>query len=153
MSTNYEFTPVENELIGGLASKMRVVGGFNIAIGLLYLVAAAFIGVVIAQGGIPEEIRAKLPPEVKLPSDTRILWVALVQELLVGVFFLLIGIWTRRAAFAFAEIPATSGADISHLMKALGALLAKYGLIYTLVMIFLTLIVLSMVATLFQAFA
>src|SRR5262249_54991694 len=116
---SYEFTSEQNDLIGRLAKKMSLVGLISVVFGVLYLLSAVLLLAFIFQDKLPADAVSKIPEDVrsKVPS-TGYLWGVLIQTLLSGIIFLLIGIWTRSSAASFQEIVATTGRDISHLMSA-----------------------------------
>src|SRR5438876_10692745 len=89
----YEFTQSENQVIGGLAGKMRIVGIFTLALGVLYLAAAAFQ--ILA---IPQARAAHLLPAV--------------STVIAGLIYLAVGCWTLNAASSFRLIVTTQGSDI-----------------------------------------
>jgi len=106
----YEFTPAENEMISGLASKMRVVGLFNVILGVV-LVAMPFV--LHYAFGYPQ-LR--------------------VTPMMAGLLFLLTGMWTRGASVSFDKITASKERDITNLMKAVDDLDGVYGLQYGLIL-------------------
>jgi hypothetical protein len=112
----YEFTNDQNQVIGNLAKKMRLVGIMLEVFG----VVGAICGVaLINRGGI--------------------------ATLIQGVIYVFLGYWVARAAEAFQRIVQTQGQDISHLMEALRQLGKYFGLQYTLIMIGLVLLALFLV--------
>jgi len=133
---NYEFTSEQNDLIGRLARKMSLVGLVSVVFGVLYLLSAVLLLAFIFQDKMPADVVSKIPEDVrsKVPSTTY-LWGVLIQTLLAGLIFLLIGIWTRSSAASFHEIVVTTGRDISHLMNALSSLHKMYNLLYTLIIV------------------
>ena len=60
-----------------------------------------------------------------------------IPEVITGVIFIAIGIWTRKAGNSMAEIVDTEGHDISHLMNAITNLGKLYNLQKWLVIILL----------------
>jgi hypothetical protein len=133
---SYEFTKEQNDLIGSLAGKMRLVGLVNVVIGVLYLLGAVLLLVYIFQDRLPDEVIQKIPDEVRVQlKSPRYQWGIAIQTAVAGLIFLMIGVWTRSAAASFQEIVATTGRDISHLMNALGSLHKMYALIYMLIVI------------------
>src|SRR5262245_37615945 len=106
----FEFTSNQNQLIGSLGSKMRLVGLVMVIMGVCTLLMA----VGIAVGGQSE---AKLK---ELPKAT--FWSIVGYYAVAGFFYLLLGSWTRSAASSFRQIVDTRGQDISRLMDALGSL-------------------------------
>jgi hypothetical protein len=78
----------------------------------------------------------------------------LLQATLVGLamlFYLALGTWTNKSARAFAEIVTTQGRDIDHLMDALENLRKMYGLVSTLVRIYVALVLIAVVIGLLAA--
>ncbi|MFO0841919.1 MAG: hypothetical protein U0797_05890 [Gemmataceae bacterium] len=153
MSTGrqYEFSQNENQLIGSLASKMSVVGLFLNIVGIINVLMALLVVAAIYQDKIPEswktkskEYMEKLPEEYKkqadelsvekLPPKTH-LWGIALNTGVVGLFYLMMGTWTRSSAGSFKKIVDTQGQDISYLMQALDSLHSMYSLVYTLLMV------------------
>ena len=135
----YEFSPEQNTTIAGLGSAMRGVGAFLVVVGLLNLLAAALLIAVIYQTQLPPDVIAKVPAEVKaqlekLPPQNQ-LWGFAINAGVGGLFYLLVGGWTRSAGGAFRKVATTQNSDISHLMAGLGSLRSLYGLIYTLLLL------------------
>ncbi|PSO49628.1 MAG: hypothetical protein BRC33_06305 [Cyanobacteria bacterium SW_9_44_58] len=112
----YEFDESQNELIQGLASTMKFVGYFLIAVGILVAISGIFT---IAQGGFS----------------------GLVQ----GIVQAIIGFWTIQAAKSFQLIVDTEGRDIENLMGALGELRKLYRLQYWILMIALVFVVIGLI--------
>lgn len=143
----YEFTQDQNAQIGGLADKMGWVGLFFNVVGILGIFTALVLILAIYKNSIniPAEWVNKAPDEVQkqvqewgtkldqLPPKNQ-LWGFVINAGLAGLVYLLIGIWTRSAASSFSKIVTTQGADITHLMNALGALHKMYALLYTLLL-------------------
>jgi hypothetical protein len=119
-AAEYEFTAVENETIGDLASKMRFVGLMGAILGVLLLLAG-IAGIVF--GGRAGGSSAG----------------TVVQ----GFLSLLVGIWTRSAAAGFQRIVDTQGHDIANLMSALGELRRIYTLQRVLYVVVIILFVLT----------
>lgn len=113
-TSQYEFSPAQNVLIGSLASKMRFVGLFGLAIGILVL----------------------------LPGIFRFDPIAIA----VGVFYLLVALWTRSAGGSFRDVVDTQGADVSHLMNALESLRKLYTLTFWLAIVAIALLVVLLTA-------
>jgi len=133
---NYEFTKEQNDRIAGLASKMKLVGLVSIVLGVLLLIAAVLLLAAIFQDKLPADVVSKIPEEVRsqIPANNY-LWAIFAQSVVVGIVFLLIGVWTRSSAASFQDIVATTGRDISHLMGALDALHKMYSLLYTVIVL------------------
>jgi ABC-type multidrug transport system permease subunit len=126
--TQHEFDSRQNRIIGDLSRAMRWVGFAFMLIGALYAVAAV-------TGGI----QAFRKPEMLL---------SVVFAALAMLFFLALGIWTRRAADSFQRITTTSGQDITHLMDALDNLRKKYLVLSAIVKLYFAILLLSMVLAL-----
>jgi hypothetical protein len=140
----YEFTNEQNALIGSLAGKMRFVGLFLFALGALNVLLGVLVLLAIYRTNVPPSWVNQLPESVKkamenekvpalLPPNNQ-LWGIAINAFVVGLFYLLMGSWTRSSAEGFQKIVDTQGRDISHLMNALGALHSMYALVYTLVL-------------------
>lgn len=118
----YEFTVDQSATISTLAARMRWVGVFLIAIG----VVAGLAGLMsLAESGIA------------------------VVSIIQAVIYALIGIWTIRAASSFALIPQTEGQDITNLMSALASLRTLYNFQFWLIIAGLIVLVLSLLTGLF----
>ena len=159
--SQYEFSQQENTLIGSLASKMSFVGLFFVVVGVLNLLMAVLLVVAIYRNRVPEswvnQLSADAKKQVeeqadKLPPNNQ-LWGMTLNLGLVGLFYLLMGTWTRSAAASFKEIVQTRGGDISHLMKALSSLHSMYALLYMLLLITLLLGLAFLGLALYQRFA
>src|SRR5690349_19847528 len=128
-SPQYEFTQEQNTIIGSLASKMRFVGAFSVALGLVGLLITALVIVAIYRDRLPagwadkmkayqEAAREKLSEDAraqmdkytpdKLPANNH-LWGIAIYAGVTGVFFLLLGVWTRSAGGSFQKIVDTRG--------------------------------------------
>lgn len=103
--SEYEFSNVQNGVIGELASKMRFAGLMGMVFGLL-LAATSLAPVVLAK------------------TLSGINWANLVA----GGASLVIGVWTRGAAGHFQNIVDTEGNDIGNLMTALDELRRAYAI-------------------------
>jgi hypothetical protein len=169
----YEFNADQNRLIGSLAGKMRFVGIFALFVGVLNIIMAIFVVTAIYRDRIPREWKAKtmeyldqarkqLPEDVrkqadqysldKLPANDH-LWGIAIGTGITGLFYLLLGVWTKSAGTSFQKIVDTQGSDIRNLMNGLGSLHQMYSLIYTLLMIVLIAGIISLVFTIFRSFA
>lgn len=104
----YEFTGAQNQLIGTLAKRMKFVAIFFIVLGAI--VAAS--GLFTLSRGIEG-----------------------IVTIFMGALYIIIGIWTIRAANSFKEIVDTEKSDISYLMNALNELKKLYTLQYVLTII------------------
>jgi hypothetical protein len=132
---SYEFNRDQNELIGRLAGKMRLVGLVAVIIGLLNFIAALLLLVFVFQDKLPSNLAERIPDDVKKElAPNTYMWMVAVQQALAGLILLMVGIWTRSAAASFQNVVATAGKDVSHLMNALGSLHKMYSLIYTLIL-------------------
>jgi len=112
----YEFNPSQNELIQGLASTMKFVGYFLIAVGIVVAISGI---IAITKGG----------------------FASLVQ----GIVQAIIGFWTTKAAQSFQLIVDTEGRDIENLMGALGELRKLYRLQYWILIIALVFAVVGLI--------
>jgi hypothetical protein len=101
----YEFTSAQNQLIGALASRMKFVAIFFIVLGGIAAIAGLF----------------------SMPQG--------IVTIFMAAFYILIGIWTIKAANSFKKIVDTAESDISYLMNALSELKKLYTLQYVLVII------------------
>ncbi|HEY8503570.1 MAG TPA: hypothetical protein VIL46_03240 [Gemmataceae bacterium] len=151
--SQYEFTPEQNQEIGGLAHKMRWVGLFFVAVGVVNLIVALLLLVAIFQNRMPSEWVGSLPEDVQaqmrdLPPNHR-LWGFVINAAVGGVIYLLIGIWTRAAAVSFQRIVDTRGNDIANLMNGMGSLHKMYGLVYFLLVFALILLLIGVLLALF----
>lgn len=156
----YEFSQDQNALIGSLASKMRFVGLFFAVMGVLNLVIAVMVLVAIYRERVPQSWVEQLPAEAKkqveeqrskLPGNDN-LWGVALNTAAVGLFYLLIGIWTRSAGGEFQKIVDTAGRDISHLMSALSSLHSMYALVYTLLVVTLLIGLVALMLVLYKSF-
>lgn len=151
---SYEFTKEQNELIGGLASKMRLVGLLAVVVGIINLVSALMLLVFVFQDRLPAEMIEQIPPEVRSempPKD--FLWGIILQGATTGLIFLMIGLWTRAASASFRDIVATTGRDITHLMDALSSLYKKYSLMYMLIVVALLFVLVGLLLQLALRYA
>jgi hypothetical protein len=113
----YEFSAVQNQVIGDLANKMGTVG--------LVLIV---LGVLVFAGGV-----------------LHIFHQGAEGSILAGVVYILFGVWTRGAADSFRRIVATQGRDISHLMNALADLLKMYTVMYVFIVVVVVLFLIWLV--------
>ncbi len=112
---NYEFTDSQNQTVGQLASRMKWVGVFFIALGLAFgLLGVA--GLVATEGAVDLIVKPMI-------------------LVMVAVIFFLSGLWTVNAARSFTLIVQTTGSDILNLMNALGTLRKLYYMQFWLIII------------------
>jgi hypothetical protein len=170
--SQYEFTGDQNQLIGSLAGKMRFVGLFAVILGVINLLLALLVVAAVYRDRLPADwmtktkdylgkARDKLPGDVKkqaeeysldkLPPNNH-LWGIALDLGVVGLFFLLMGVWTRSAAASFRRIVDTRGNDIANLMNGLGALHSMYSFLYLLLVAILLLGLVSLGLTIYQHF-
>jgi hypothetical protein len=124
-TVQHEFDSGQNQIIADLAKAMRWIAAPLVIIGVLYAIAAV-MGV----------IQSFSRPETLLS-------VAFV--VLATLFYVALGIWTRRAAESFQQITTSSGQDITHLMAALDNLRKKYSLLSFLVKLYVALVIVALV--------
>jgi hypothetical protein len=169
----YEFNSDQNNLIGSLAGKMRFVGLFAVVLGVINLILAVLVVVAVYRDRIPPEWKAKtddylakarekLPDDVrkqadqysldKLPANEH-LWGVAIGTAATGLFYLLLGVWTRSAGGAFQRIVATRGNDIRNLLDGMTSLHQMYSLLYTLLVVILLAGVVSLGLTLYRYYA
>jgi hypothetical protein len=172
MSTQYEFSHEQNTLIDSLGSKMRFVGLFALVLGVINVVMCLLIIVAIYRDRVPpvwkaktkeylDKAREKLPDDVKkqaeeyslekLPANNH-LWGIAINAGIIGLFYLLMGGWTRSAGLSFQKVARTQGSDITHLMNGLGSLYSMYTLLYTLLVLTLVFGLIAIGFTLYQYF-
>jgi hypothetical protein len=106
-----------------------------------------------------EKAREKLPEDVrkqaeqysldKLPPNNH-LWGVAISTGAAGLFYLLLGIWTRSASKSFRKIVDTRGNDISNLMNGLWALHRMFSLLYIVLLLVLLAGVVSLGLTLYK---
>ncbi len=129
----FEFDDRQDRVIAGLTRDMRWVA-----------VSLMVIGVIYGLSWFAAVARALARPE------------GFVGAALLGLatlFYLALGVWTRRAADAFGRIPRTAGRDIDHLMAALENLRKGYALLSLLVKIYVVVIVIRGVAAIVAGLA
>ncbi len=125
-TTQYEFTNEQNKLIAQLSSGMQWVGTALSVLGYIYLIAVI---ICVTQ--------ALSRPETLFSA---------VYVLLATLFFLALGIWTRKASRSFQAITKTRGRDMDHLMEALDHLRKHYSLVSTVVKVYVALILVAVIA-------
>jgi hypothetical protein len=164
----YEFTEEQNRLVGSLAGKMSFVGSFAVIVGVVNILLALLVIGAIYRNHIPAEWKSKTTEYMqKLPDDVRkqaesytldrlppnnYLWGIAVNGVIVGLFYLLLGVWTRSAASSFRLIVNTRGNDITHLMNALSSLYSMYNLIWTLLVLTLLAALFGLIMTIVLAY-
>jgi hypothetical protein len=172
-ASGYEFTADQNKLIGSLAGKMRFVGLFAVVLGVINLILALLVVAAVYRDRLtpewknktnaylektweklPEEARKQSePPSLdkldKLPPNEH-LWGIAIGSAFTGLFYLLMGVWTRSAGAAFQKIVDTQGSDIKHLMDGMGSLHQMYTLLYTLLIVVLLAGIISLGLTLYR---
>jgi hypothetical protein len=171
--SGYEFSSEQNRLIGSLAGKMRFVGLIAVVLGILNLLMAVLVVVAVYRDRIPPDWKAKTKEYVdkareKLPDDVRTqadqysldklppnddLWGIAIGSAATGLFYLLLGTWTRSAAGSFQKIVDTKGNDIRNLMDGMMSLHSMYSLLYTLLVIVLLAGIVSLGLTLYKYYA
>jgi len=114
----FEFNAEQNALMGDLGAKMQFVGTFAIVIGVLGLIG----GVLVLN------TRAFNP-----------------GALILSLLDIAVGAWIRSAGGAFREVVQTRGADITHLMDALGDLRRVAALFYWIGILTIALLVISLI--------
>jgi hypothetical protein len=172
-ASNYEFSSDQNKLIGDLAGKMSFVGLLAAILGVVNLIIALLVVVAVYRERLPadwkaktqdylQKAREKLPEDVrkqaeeysvdKLPANNH-LWGIAISSGATGLFYLLMGVWTRSAAESFRKIVTTQGSDIKHLMDGMTSLHRMYSLLYTLLVIVLLAGIVSVGLTLYKYYA
>jgi hypothetical protein len=155
-SAQYEFTEQQNNQLRSLAGKMRFVGFFSAAFGLIALLTCLLTVAYLFRDRLPSGFRQKakeyydkaqanLPEDLKkqasdysldkIPTDNNFLTGVAIFTGMTGLIFLLQGVWMRSSAGSFQQIVETKGNDINHLMNALGSLQSMYGQVYLLLML------------------
>ncbi len=142
----YEFGEAENKVFAGLASKARGVGFWSALYGILLLLNFAY-GCLPKRPVDPAGRGHLLGP---LRVD-RIDWTGGVGDvdlgaLITGMVFLLLGLWSRRAASGFDAVAKTRGGDLGHLMGALKELSKLYGFLDRLIFVVVLVVTLAMIA-------
>lgn len=116
----YEFTEIQNGIIGDLAKKMRFVAVMGMVVGLI-LGGGGISSFVFGRGGGGPAI----------------------ANVIMGASSFFVGAWTRSAASAFENIVKTQGHDIGNLMAALGELRRVYAFQRVLLIVVLLSLVLA----------
>lgn len=119
----YEFSSSQNEVIKQLADKMRFVSYFLLGVGAFNI----------------------LDGLLSLRLDG-------VGEIVTGVFLIIIGFWTTKAASSFQQIVDTQGSDVQNLMGALSELRKLYALQFWLLIVTLVFVILAVMLSLIAGF-
>ena len=117
----YEFSEIQNGVIGDLARKMRFVGMMGM-----------IVGVLLTLGGLSPYVTANASGGG-----------ASAANVIMGGASVVIGAWTRTAGGAFRTIVHTEGHDIANLMHALSELRRVYTLQRILLIVVMLLLVLA----------
>lgn len=146
----YEFTSHQAELVRSLAAKMGGVGFVFAAYGVLLIAYGIALFVALP-------VPAVLPKEgasadLAAPGIFRPMQVIVAASVhgLVGLIYLLIGLWTCQAAAGFRGVAQTRGQDVSRLMEALAALHKMYALVYNLLLLAALLLLVAVGLTLYR---
>jgi hypothetical protein len=155
--SEYEFSSDQNKLIGSLAGKMRFVGLLAVIVGVLNILMALLVVLAVYRDRLPagwtaktkeylDKARDQLPEDTrkqaeeysldKLPANNH-LWGIAIGAGATGLFYVLMGAWTRSAGASFQKIVETEGSDIRNLMQGMGSLHSMYSLLYTLLVLVL----------------
>lgn len=129
----YEFTPRENEIIRSLSRDMSWVAFPLVFVGILY--GVGFVSAVIRAFQDPSHF--------------------LMPAMLLGLamlFYLVLGIWTNRAAASFGLVVTTQGRDVSHVMSALDELRKTYGLLSAFVKVYVAFALIGVIIGLIAMF-
>jgi len=142
----YEFTEEQNHLIGDVASKMRFVGLFSNLFGVFALLITLILVLYMNMDRLPSNVRNKINDTYQkgltedqkkaaeeamamIPKGNNFLMGVTIFTGVTGLFFLLLGSWSRDAGKSFQLIVDTKGSDIKNLMTAMGSLQWMYGMI------------------------
>jgi len=160
----YEFNEQQNQLIGGLAGRMRGVGFFHVFIAILNLLVGIAVVIVIYRAKLPQDYVDTVVSKVgqaahtdlkkqleTLPPDNH-LWGIVISCAVNFLLYLMIGLWTQNAGSSFQKIVETRGSDVSHLMDALSSLNKMYTLIYTLILLSLLVLIVGLGLVLYLQF-
>lgn len=123
----YEFTAEQNELIGGLGRKMKLVGLILLIFGALNLInafLAQLLFVHLDNELVPADVREQF-----FQVGQRERWLFTGYVAVIGIVFLCVGAWTRAAGDSFSRIAATAGQDVNHLLEGFKTLHKMYSLI------------------------
>ena len=119
----YEFTGAQNQLIGTLAKRMKFVAIFFIV-----------LGAIVAAGGLFSLSRG----------------IEGIITIFMAALYIIIGIWTIKAADSFKKIVDTAESDVSYLMNALNELKKLYTLQYVLMIIAIIFVGIAFLAGIFR---
>jgi hypothetical protein len=127
-SAQYEFDDEQNREFSALADGMRVTAGLMQLAGLAFVVLAALTAVHAANAGGTGP--GNYGPAIGLGAA--------------ALVCLCVGFWTGGAAASFRKIAETKNEDVWHLMNAVGALRAMYGLLRAIILGSLVLAVIAL---------
>jgi hypothetical protein len=127
----YEFDEKQNQVIEGLSRAMQWIAAPLQVVGVLYGIAV-----------VVSFFRVFRNPVSAFEA---------VYAALGMLFFLALGNWTAKAAQSFHRIVETSGRDITNLMDGLDNLRKMYGLLSTLVKIYVVFTLVVVVAAIIVA--
>jgi hypothetical protein len=154
-AAQYEFTEQQNSQLRNLAGKMRFVGFFSAAFGVIALITCLLTVAFLFRDRLPSGFREKageywqkaqasLPDDLKkqagdyaldkIPTGNNFLTGLAIFTGVTGLIFLLQGVWTRSSAASFQQIVDTKGNDIDHLMNAIDSLQSMYGQVHLLLL-------------------
>ncbi|MFL5329040.1 MAG: hypothetical protein ACJ8C4_08995 [Gemmataceae bacterium] len=156
----YEFNIHQADLIGALSYRMSGVGFVFMLLGVLQIAygialymaprdpaaierAAAKLGVPVEK--LQEQLQEQMRPATILATTLTVC--------IVGLFYFLIGSWTRQAARSFSGIVHTRGQDVTRLMEALRSLRKVYGLIYNVMLLAIVIFFVSIGSAIYHHFA
>lgn len=140
--SQYEFNEDQNRIIGGLATRMSIVGTVTLVAGVLLLLASG-LGVFLSLGK-GSSLPANLPAEVvtamgsataQLQQFGDLAWYGALAGLFEALILVALGVFARRAARRFRLVVDTRGDDITHLMGALDAQRRLFGVVATLLVL------------------
>jgi hypothetical protein len=149
---SYEFNEGENKVFNRLARNARSVGFWSALYGGLILLTFVYNCIPqkpvdpidLRAGGHLANLHLKINRIDWKDGNVHIDFGALIT----GVVFLLLGIWSRRAASGFQAVAKTRGGDIGHLMVALKSLSKLYGFLALLILIVVLIVTLLMLLVL-----
>lgn len=138
----YEFNEDQNRIIGGLATRMGIVGTITLVAGVLLILASgAGLFLSLGTGGalpeaLPAEVKAAMGSATsRLQSLGDLAWYGALAGLFEGLILLALGVFARRGAGRFRAVVNTRGDDITHMMGALDAQRRLFGVVATLLVL------------------